>query len=72
MAPEKLTLAGHELQEVVILLSQNPMERFWTALADHEVVKNRTFWIKLITQIALILTSKTDHIFNSIGINNNL
>jgi hypothetical protein len=45
IAPEKLTLARHELQEVVILLC------------------------KFITQIALILTSKTDHIFNTFGIN---
>jgi len=59
IAPAKLTLASHELQEIVILLSQNPMERFWTAIAGHEVVRNKMFGIKLITQIAFILTSKT-------------
>jgi len=67
-AKEKLALTRRELHSTVILTSQNPMERFWTALAVHEVVKNRTFWIKFTTQVGIILTSKDDHLFSSFGI----
>ena len=65
---EKLTLARYELQEVVILLSLNSMERFRKALAGLEEENNRMFGIKLITQIGFILTSKTEHLFDAFGI----
>ena len=67
---EKLALTRRELHSIIILTSQNFMEQFWTALAGHEVVKNRTFWIKLTTQLGMILTSKGDHLFSSFGIIN--
>jgi len=69
IAKEKSALTRRELHSIAILTSQKRMELFWTALADHEVVKNRAFWIKLTTQLGIILTSKGDHLFNSFGIN---
>ena len=68
LAQEKLALTRRELQEVVVFTSLNRMERFRTALAGLEAVKNRMFGIKLTTQLGLILTSKKDHIFISFGI----
>ena len=49
LAHKGSALTKRELHSTVILPSQNRMERFRTALAGLEEVKNRMFGIKLTT-----------------------
>ena len=69
---EKNNTRKYELQEVVILLPLNPIERFRTALAGLEEVNNRMFGINLITQIGFILTRNSEYLVDALGSNNQL